>query len=220
MNGWQVPAVYTGVDQELAAAHSGVALADISAFVKTIVFGRSVPAIVREFTEGGPLEKPGGVAWIDARERRGAEQVEANGPCLACRLSDDRLLLLAESQHRSELDERLATVHQKTVQHCDATSAYAGFELIGPHADAVLRRVTAFDLSTLANSARRCAEANVAEIHAILVRVPHRTHATRVYVSWDFGEYLWARLLDAKPESNITPVGLESRQRLGLEAKA
>ncbi|HEV3263081.1 MAG TPA: hypothetical protein VG013_39975 [Gemmataceae bacterium] len=199
-DGWQLAAVYSSIDREVAAARSGLALADISAFAKTSWRGAGVPALAGALAGDSAASRPRGVATLPT-----------NGPALACRLTGDHLLLLAPTtaDRLPEVADSLATVRS------DVTSAYAGFGLIGPRTEEALRHVTPLDVSQAALPAGSCAETSLAGVHALLVRPPETAlPAVQIYIAWDLGEYVWERLLDAGRGFGLAPVGLEGWRAL------
>ena len=205
IDGWQIPAVYTVVEHEIAAARYGVGLADISAFAKTNLVGPRVTELARALAGAGRVTRPGGVTLLDIC-----------GPGLACRLGAEQLLLLASTTNAKQLGDPLAALLQAhAVVHHDVTSAYAGFCLIGPHTEGVLRQLTSVDVSSAALPAGSCAETSLAGAHALLVRAPDmRLPSIRVYVAWDLAEYAWESLLSAGGGVELTPLGLEAWRRL------
>jgi heterotetrameric sarcosine oxidase gamma subunit len=204
-DGWQLPAVYSSVEAEWAAARAGVALADLSAFAKISLVGTGVAALEQALL--GPGFRPAA---------RSVSSFDAGGPVLACRLTEDHLLLLTGSPAAADLQRRLSDLAESQhVLQTDVTSAYAGFALVGPHTEALLRRLTALDLQETAFPAGTCAETGVAGVHALLVRPAGLTlPALRVYVAWDLGEYVWERLLEAGHGLGLVPGGLEAFRRL------
>lgn len=199
LDGWQVPTAFRGADEEIAAARAGAGIADVSAFAKLSLRGPGVSALQLQ----GRATQPRGVStfWVDA-------------PVLACRLTPDHLLLLAANMNMIVLDKHRQELTQSVqVVSSDETCAYAGFGLIGPRAEELLRHVTAFDLSSLADES--CAETKVAGVQALLVR-PARLPlpALRLYVSWDLGEYVWETLFEAAHHLDLTPIGLDAWKRL------
>src|SRR5690242_8524681 len=82
-DGWQVPQAYAGAERETAAARTGLAVADISAFPKVSLRGPVVADAARHLMGDGNATRPGRAA----RLHHGA-------PGLACRLTADHLLLL------------------------------------------------------------------------------------------------------------------------------
>jgi glycine cleavage system aminomethyltransferase T len=205
--GWQLPAVYTTTEREVSAARTGLAVADISAFAKISLLGPGVPDLARALTGDGPATRPRGVAALDA-----------GGRLLACRLTDEHLLLLASTPDPGNFDGRLANLPAgPSVVRSEATSAYAGFCLVGFSIDKLLCRLTSLDVTPAALPPGSCAETGLAGVQALLVRPPESGSASlRIHVGWDVAEYVWERLLDAGRSQEIVPVGMEALRSLGL----
>jgi sarcosine oxidase subunit alpha len=207
---WQVVAAYSSAEREAEAAHTGLALAEISADFKLRLRGPGVPSVVRALLPDGAEPKPRGVARI------------ANDPTLACRLTEDHVLLLAPPEASAALTDRLAGLApgQRVVQ-TDVTCAYAGFWLLGPLCDELLRRLTHLDVGPAALPVNGCAESSLAGVEASLVRTGELSvPSMRIYVPWDLGEYVWERLLQAGREDSVTPVGLEVLALLGAASNS
>src|SRR5262245_8202686 len=154
-DGWQVPQVYSRTEDEIAAARNALALADVSAFAKVSVLGAGLAALTRTLLGDSPADWPRGVGTVPGQRR-----------ALACRLTDDHLLLL-DAGTGAALGERLAGLPgAEGLVQADATSAYAGFWLIGPHTGEVLRRLTHLDTSPAALPPGSCAETGLAGVHA------------------------------------------------------
>src|SRR5262245_18368172 len=155
LGGWQVPASFGGVDEEVDAARAAAGIADLSAFAKLALRGPQVASLARE----GRADQVRGVStfWADA-------------PILACRLTPHHLLLLAGNTSLTSLEQRKRELTQSAdIVSTDETSAYAGFGLVGSRIEELLRHVTAFDMDTLVDES--CAETRVAGVHAVLVRL-------------------------------------------------
>jgi heterotetrameric sarcosine oxidase gamma subunit len=199
-DGWQVVAAYSSADPEAAAARAGLGLADLSAFAKISLRGRGVSAFVASYAPDSPALNQRGVASLPSES------------VLACRLTDDHLLLLASGSTAPGLIQRLEESHKETeVVQTDVTSAHAGFEVIGPDLEGLLRRLTHLDIRPAALPVNTCAETALAGVEAVLVRLERRSlPALRVYVSWDLGEYVWERMIEAGSDVPITPLGLEA----------
>ena len=198
-NGWQIARAYAGVEREVEAARTGLAWADVSASSKLSLRGRGIPALVRTWTPDSPALKPLGVARI-----RGPE------PALACRLTEDHLLLLALGETLPRFDrpgEPIVTM--------DATSAYAGFFLVGPRTENLLRRMTALDVRPAALPPNSCAETQLAGVETLLVRTPETVlPALRIYVAWDMAEYVGERMEESGRDLGITPLGVDGLRSL------
>jgi glycine cleavage system aminomethyltransferase T len=198
-DGWWLPALYTGVEAEKRVVQTGLAIADVTAFPRVSLRGQGVPALTHVLLGDSPASRPRGVA-----------QLTAPAPALACRPTEDHLLLLATTTVRFP-EERLYDLYRDHgVVRSDATFAYAGFLLLGPAVENLLRQVTPLDVSPFGLPASSCAQTSLAEVHVLLVRPPGALMSVLVHVSWDVAEYVWERLFDAGRPLGITPIGLDA----------
>jgi glycine cleavage system aminomethyltransferase T len=207
---WEVPAVYISVEQETAAARAGLALADISSFAKFSVQGPGLAELTRSLVGLGSRENA---------ERVSSCFLVGDAPALACRLTEDHLLLLASGPRLEvrvpgfEVCVSALEIDGQYPSHLhvfNQTSALAGISLVGPKGDALLHQLTALDISD-ALAPGSCVQTNLAGIHALLVRSLELTvPSLRIYVSWDLAEYLWTRLLEVGRRWEVVPLGLES----------
>jgi len=209
LDGWQVPASYDGEREPSATTLS---LADLSAFAKVSLRGKGVPELVRTSLANTPAAKPLGVTTMA-------------GNVLACRLSDDHLLLLGAAPR---LELRLADIDlnisalsagcqapRAGVVIANTTSTYAGFALIGGPIEEMLRQLTAIDVSEKAFPVGSCVQTSFAGVTAMLVRAPKSSvRYVRIYVASDLGEYVWQKMLDVGVRWNIAPLGLNRWQAL------
>src|SRR5689334_17864825 len=135
-DGWQVVASYSDAEPEVAAARAGLGLADVSALAKISLRGLGVASLAQSLVPGGAPLTPRRVAAIPGES------------ALACRLTDDHLLLLASTTAAAGLGQRLAALQEgRAVVQTNVTSTYAGFEVIGPRLDEFLRRLTHLDVA-------------------------------------------------------------------------
>jgi glycine cleavage system aminomethyltransferase T len=195
---WLVPTAYSDPEQEADAARSGVALADLCAFTRLRLQGPDVPALTWALTSESPAMHASGVATFLAA-----------GEGLACRLTDDELLLLCSTAHSEGMVQYLNKLcaGQRAVL-IDVTSGLAEFCLIGPSGLSLLSRLTALDLGRSLPPAC-CAATSVAGVHATLVRVP-QSAVVRLCVPWDVAEFVWELLFELGREFGIVAVGLEA----------
>jgi heterotetrameric sarcosine oxidase gamma subunit len=212
-DGWQVPAAYAGAEHEPAAPPAGLGLADVSAFAKVRLLARDGAAFNRILSAGDPAPRPGGAILLSA-----------DNPLLACRLTEDHLLLLAAAPGFAFQAEGLtlrasragleATTDQALIVR-DVTCSYAGFCLLGQRPAEVLRHLTPLDVSAPAFPAGSCAETILAGVQTLLVHPPADSFppSLRVYVAWDLGEYVWEQILEAGRHRGLEPLGHDA---LGL----
>jgi sarcosine oxidase subunit alpha len=188
---WQVVAAYADAEAETAGARAGLGLADISASSKVGLRGAGARAAF-------PNLAPGRV-------------VLPGESVLACRLTDDHVLLLAPAPTVPPSMRRLVELQGEPGVRTDVTSAYAGLEAVGPGMEGVLRRLTHLDVRPTALQPDSCTETALAGVEALLVRHDRGAlPALRVYVAWDLGEYVWERIIEAGRDVPITPVGLDA----------
>ncbi len=200
-DGWKLTAAYTSVEEELSAARTGVGLADISAFGKISLHGAGVAAVARGLVGTESAFPPGAVA-----------RIAADPSVFACRLAADQLLLLAADSRVDTLERRLANIAGSPglIRH-DVTSGYAGFALVGPASETVLRQVTALDVSPTGLPAATCAQTALAGVHSLIVRLPGDVlPATRVYVATDLAEHVWNALLTAGKTCGMRAIGFDA----------
>src|SRR5579884_1571322 len=105
-DGWQVPAVYTDVERETAAARTGLGVADVSAFAKTSLLGPGVAEVVPHLVGPGRADRPCTAAPL-----------HAGSPGLACRLTADSLLLLASTTDPAPLAAGLRDLRHERPLH-------------------------------------------------------------------------------------------------------
>jgi len=195
MDGWQLPLSYTDPRQETEAARNGLGLADVSPLAKLSLRGPGVAAVAVALGNVGP---------------RSVSKIEAG---LACRLTEDCLFLLAGSTRLAGFVEPSSSAQ---IVRTDITSAYAGFTLVGKCVEALVGRLSSFNVGSQAFPEGSCAETELASVHALLVRPAGRfTPEIGVYVAWDLGEYVWEVLWGAGRDLSIVPVGLETMTLLG-----
>ncbi len=201
-DGWQVAEVFTGVDQEVAAARKNLAIADISAFAKVNLLGAGVADLTRTLAGNSRAEQPRGVAALPA-----------DPSLLACRLKQDQLLVMALTTDRSGVDGLIGPGPGESVIQHDMTSAYAAIWLIGPNSDLALRQMTHHDVASMPVGS--CAETGLAAVPAILIRPPKLSvPSVQVLVPWDVAEYVWETFVDSSRKRNIAPLGMEALDAL------
>src|SRR5438552_3686778 len=174
---------------------------------------RQKPRWVNDFSFAGgrPVLKPHGVAEFDA-----------GGRVLACRLTEDHLLLLALTPNMTILCDRLTALSQNVpLVQSDASSAYAMFCLLGTAIEDALNHLTALDVRRSAFPPGSCAETSLAGVHALLVR-PAEAVINTVYVAvaWDLAEHVGESLLNAAPGHDTRPVGVDTWQILSGDSTA
>ena len=97
----------------------------------------------------------------------------------------------------------------------EVTSVYAQLLLAGPHSRDVLNKLTSLNLSEDARGSLTCAQANVAHVHAMVLRKDLKgVLAYHLLVGREYGENVWESVMHAGHEFHITPFGLEALRLL------
>jgi glycine cleavage system aminomethyltransferase T len=202
--GWLVADVYTGVDDEIARARSGVGLCDVSACGKLGVRGEAVESCGSKVT-GSALPAVGRAAW----ERVNGVSV------LVCRRAADELLLLTPPREVTAVAGVLdkATEDGGCVHVTDLTAAFAVVDLIGDKLGPLLERLVALDVSVVPPLG--VIQGDLAGVHAIMLRLDHQTLPVfRVLVGREYGDFVWRALSDAGHDLGLTPVGAAAYARM------
>jgi glycine cleavage system aminomethyltransferase T len=188
IDGWEVAAAYPAIADEHTAG-----LADISSFAKLAFQGRDVAALARSLVGEGPATSPLGVSRLANRT-------------LACRLTEDSLLLLGSASAVNSPEPL-----PPHVEPFDQTLMFTGFSIVGQHIEAIMRQLTAVAFLPMSS----CVQIRLAGVSVLLVRIDELSvPSIRVYVSWELAEYLWETLLELRCDWGIAPIGLERWQNL------
>ena len=100
------------------------------------------------------------------------------------------------------------------------TSGYGTLNIAGPKARDILRKLTNIDLSPEGFPYMACAEAEVAGVSAILLRIGFVGETGwEMHFPAEYGEYLWETLMEAGKEFDVRPVGVETQRVLRLEKR-
>src|SRR5437879_278757 len=99
-DGWLLPWAYPG-EEAAPPVRLGLGLVDVSALVKVAVLGRDVAGFARTLAGDGAVSHP-----------RGVSAITVTGPALACRLTDDHLLILTEATDPAAVERCLAPPRQ------------------------------------------------------------------------------------------------------------
>ena len=100
----------------------------------------------------------------------------------------------------------------------DLTSAWAGIGIMGPRSVYALAKLVELDLDPDKFLDGACAQAKTAEVHSLLVRGDVSGHyACQLYVTRDFGEYMWDALVHAGKGVGVSPIGIEAFEQISSD---
>ena len=207
--GWQLPARFGTVDEELQRLKSGAGLLDISSMTKLGVQGENASAFLSQACSAGQLPELGAVSQVTIVADGQSFQVSL------ARLADDDFLVLTAPDQAIAMSAALEAAAEGCAHIFDLSSTLAAAQITGPAASRVLAGITEFNCSPQAFPDGSCAQTQAAEIHAMLVRTDlGDLPSYQLFFSRDFGEYMWETLLETAEYFGGGPVGLEAMSEL------
>jgi glycine cleavage system aminomethyltransferase T len=206
---WQVADVYTSAAEELAAAARGAGLTDVSAIGKLAIRGHALEDVAAKMA-----------GLVPPAPRRAVFGRVDGEPILMCRLAPDALLVTTAPGRETVVQTALSAACESAgcAHVTDLTSAFAAVELIGSRVPALLPRLVSVELTARAAPPLSVTQADVAYVHAIIVRLEHRHPAFRLLVGREHGEFVWEELLEAGHDLGLVPVGAHAHRRLMADA--
>lgn len=204
VDGWQVPNVYTSIEEEMKTSERRVGLIDQSANSRLIVEGSDALALLQGVYKVSDLGIHDGIS-------------KRNGPTVFCLRPDRYLLLDLPSKGAERVDALNAAAHDHAglVTVTDITHGSAEIMLVGPDSDDLLAAVCGLDFHDSVFPDMTAKQSSVAKTAQTIV---HRdVNGRRSYTligSRSYGVYLWETLLEAGAQYNAAPVGLAAYGRL------
>ncbi len=192
--GWQVPAYFTAVENEVARVRGAAAIGDLSWMLKIDLKGYR--------PKGTPALGAGIFPWV---------------------LAPLHVLVTCDPSAREALMQNLGGLGRTSsdpvlptpVYVTDVTSVYAQLLLAGPCSRDILRKLTSLNLSDGSLPDLSCAQSSLAHCHALILRKDlEGTPAYHLLVSREYGEYIWDAALRAGQEFELSPFGLQAQQQL------
>ena len=137
------------------------------------------------------------------------------------RLAEDRYFVTTTSGN-SDLIEEWFNWWNAGAERCahvfNVTSAYGAVNIAGPRAREMLSKLTDLDLTPSKFRYMRSAEAEVAGVPCLLLRIGFVGETGwEVHFPAEDAEYLWGAFMEAGAEFGIAPFGLEAQRVLRLE---
>ena len=211
IDGWQVAVSYGTSAEDLAAAREAGGICDISHFGKLTVYGACALAGLARLLG---MDSPLGVG-----ESRDVDLAVGGGGEVSARvagLSYDEALVLTQASDTNAVRDALETALDGCAHVTDLTSTRAAVHVLGPKSHRVLSKVVELDIDPRVFPDGACAQGKAAEIHALVIRADvGGVLGYQVFVTRDFGDYLWEALVHAGVREGVGPVGLDALETLG-----
>jgi aminomethyltransferase len=213
--GWEMPVQYRGIIEEHRAVRSAAGLFDLSHMGELWVTGPTAG----EALAGALVTDPGRLAVGRAHYSMiCAPDGGIIDDLIVYRTGTERFLVVPNASNApvvaAALEERLAGTGATLDDASLRTSLIA---IQGPAARGILAPLTDIDLDALRYYA--IAEGTAAGVAAHVARTGYTGEdGFELFVAWDDGPAVWARLSSAGADAGLVPCGLGARDTLRLEA--
>jgi aminomethyltransferase len=212
--GYEMPVQYpAGITAEHQAVRNAAGLFDVSHMGEFIVRGERALEFVQHVTTND-------ASRIEVGQAQYSTLCNDNGflldDLLVYRFPDHYMLVVNGSNRDKDWAWVTRFAGEFGVELEDRTDDIALLALQGPHAQAILARLTDHDLDSIRYY--RFAEGTVDGIPAIVSRTGYTGEdGFELYVGADDAAALWRRLLEVGKEDGLLPTGLGCRDSLRLE---
>jgi aminomethyltransferase len=208
--GWEMPLQYRGIVAEHRAVRTSAGLFDVSHMGELRVFGPGALDSLDRLLCNDPRRLAAGQALYTPMCREDGGVLD---DLVACRLGEDRFLLVVNAARREE-DAQWVRDHAQDCTVRDVSFFTSLLALQGPRAEALLQQVTDFDLARLPRFHVSPA-VRVAGVRARVSRTGYTGEdGFEILTDWLAGVRVW----DALVELGAFPCGLGARDTLRLEA--
>ena len=218
---WKRPQVYTSIQEEYDAVRKRAGLIDVSTLGKLEFRGKDVVKLL-EFIYPNRFDslKVGRVRYGVICDDSGIILDDGT----IGRLGDERFFLTTTTGNADAIDSWfrwwLAAKPELDVQMTNVSGSYAAMNLAGPKSREILAKLTDADLSTAAMPYLAAAQAKVAGVPAIILRIGFVGElGYEIHVPSQYGLHVWEAILQAGRDFGIAPFGLEAQRLLRLEKK-
>jgi aminomethyltransferase len=211
--GWEMPVQYRGVIDEHVAVRTRAGLFDVSHMGEIEVRGPGALELCQKITAND-------VARIQLQQAQYNLLMNDQGGIV-----DDVIFYRLEPAHflicvnASNSDKDFAWIQKQAdgnVEIENTSSRYAQLALQGPLAEAILRRLTSFELGEV--KPFFFANTEVSGIRSLVARTGYTGEdGFELYCDSNDGEKLWSRLLESGGPLGLEPAGLGARDTLRLE---
>ena len=206
-NGWQRPARYTTVDDEVDSLTTGAGICDISPVGKLRLQGEDIDTHLAPLFDGYAAVETGRSHIVTLH---GAEQ-----QAVIARLAADDVLFLTVPNEARDLLDALTAAQDICAHVVNVTSTLAGVTVAGPLAHRLLAALTEVDVSPDLFPDMSCAQGMVAEVHGTLLRRDIGELANyELYFGSEYGQYMWEALTHAGERYASVPFGVDALEKI------
>ncbi len=211
VDGWQRPVRYTAPGQELEAVKKAVGICDISPVGKHSVQGNDITALIEKISPQVSALETNRVAVVNLSGPGGF----VIDPVVVCRFCEDEVFITSPPDKIMLVAQTLEENFADCAHLVDMTSNFAAITVSGPSSSQMLSKLTDLNISPNAFPDLSCAQGMMAEVYVIIVRWDRLgLPGYDVYISREYGEYMWDAMLEAGHEYGIVPFGVETLKQL------
>jgi sarcosine oxidase subunit alpha len=217
---WRRPHHYIEPSVEARIVHQSVGVIDVSTLGKVRVKGPDAAAFLERLY-------PNMYADLAVGRVRYGVMLNDSGVILddgtIVRLAEDEFFVTTTTGNAASMIrwmEWWLAVWQMDVLMANVSSQYAALNVTGPRSREVMSRLTALDVSADGMPYLRAAQADVAGVPALILRIGFTGElGFELHVPAAYGQYLWQEILAASDAAGIQvqPFGLEAQRILRLE---
>lgn len=210
-DGWKLAGHYSAVEEEVARVQGSGGIIDISPVGKLSFQGADVLhglahalSLPEPLAVGKSVKCASPTASEDSRES-----------VTAAALTYDEAMVFTSPGARESVAEALEEQMSGRAYMTDLTSAWAGIGVVGPLVGDALARIVELDLDPNRFIEGACAQAKAAEVHTLIVRGDvSGEYGYQLYVTRDYGEYMWDALVHGGRGVGVAPVGIETFEQI------
>ena len=215
--GYEMPVQYTSIIDEHRTVRSAVGLFDLSHMGEIEIAGDEAVA----FLQHAVVSDPG---MLEVGQAQYSMLCQDDGGILddliIYRLGDERLWVVCNASNRSVVVSQLEGLLARGdfgASLDDRSDEIALIAVQGPHAAAVVRRLTDVDLDAIGNY--RSAQGAVAGVDCLVARTGYTGEdGFELFCDADRAADVWSAVTAAGAEEGLKPCGLGARDTLRLEA--
>ena len=211
--GYSMPVQYSGASDEHLNVRSAVGLFDVSHMGEVLFEGsRALEVADRIVTNNLAKLEPGQAVYTVMCKPDGG----IIDDLVVYKFSDEKVLICVNAANRDGDFEWMRAEASDDCSVTDRSDDYVQIAVQGPHAERLLQKLTATDLTAI--KTYRFAEGQVADREMIIARTGYTGEdGFELYCNAADGPRTWTTLLEQGAELSAKPAGLAARDSLRLE---
>ncbi|MEL6588554.1 MAG: glycine cleavage system aminomethyltransferase GcvT [Bacteroidota bacterium] len=212
--GYDMPVRYISDKQEHIAVRNGAGMFDVSHMGEFIVRGPKALELIQKVTSNDASKLPEGKAQYSCLPRPEGGIVD---DLIVYHIRDDQYMLVVNASNIEKDWEWISEHNTMGAELIDVSEKTSLLAVSGPKAEAVLQKLTDFDLSQLKTYECWKGTFNGAEKSLIATTGYTGERTFEVFLWSQHAERIWHDIIDAGQEFGLIPTGLGSRDTLRLE---